>query len=83
MLTRPKISDNVEVGVDQSGNLHFVLVNARRRVTVKADPLTVELLCRMDGTRTMADLAEIDRRKSVRRKCRGAGGQDGGFPAPR
>ena len=58
MLTRPKISDNVEVGVDQSGNLHFVLVNARRRVTVKADPLTVELLCRMDGTRTMADLAE-------------------------
>jgi molybdopterin/thiamine biosynthesis adenylyltransferase len=57
MVSKPKISDNVEAGVDRGGNLHFVLVNARRHMTVRADPLTIELLSRMDGTRTIEELA--------------------------
>lgn len=58
MLTRPRLSDNVEAGVDRDGTLHFVFVNARTHMTVRSDPVTTGLVCRMDGTRTIEQLAE-------------------------
>ncbi len=53
----PKIADNIEVGRDEMNALHFIFVNARRHLTVKADDATIRLVSLMDGTRSVSQLA--------------------------
>ena len=52
----PKFRDNIDAGVDREGQLHFVFVNARRHLTVQADPDTVEVVSLMDGSRTLEEI---------------------------
>lgn len=54
---RPKIADNVDAGLDRTNNnLHFIFVNSRTEVVMEADPVTVQLVDLMDGTRTIREL---------------------------
>jgi len=52
----PKFCDNIDAGVDDQHQLHFVFVNARRHLTVQADPDTVEVVSLMDGTRSLEEI---------------------------
>ena len=59
----PKFCDNIDAGVDKHHQLHFVFVNARRHLTVQADPNTVEVVSLMDGTRSLEEIhASLDGR---------------------
>jgi bacteriocin biosynthesis cyclodehydratase domain-containing protein len=57
-MKNPKLNENVEVGQDKEGQLHFILVNSRRHLTFKASALTLKLVAMMDGTRSVEQLAE-------------------------
>jgi len=52
----PKFCDNIDAGVDEQHQLHFVFVNARRHLTVQADPDTVEVVSLMDGSRNLEQI---------------------------
>jgi len=55
---KPRFCDNIDAGVDRDGKLHFIFVNARRHLTVQADPDTVEVVSMMNGSRTLQDIHE-------------------------
>ena len=52
----PKFCDNIDAGVDEQHQLHFVFVNARRHLTVQAEPDTVEVVSLMDGSRSLEQI---------------------------
>jgi len=58
MKNLPKIADNVEVGYDSENFLHFIFVNSRRHLTVKAEPQTIEVVNFFDGNRTIAEISK-------------------------
>jgi len=66
---RPTIADNVDAGMDKAhGHLHFVFVNSREELVVAADPLTVQLVNLMDGTRTIRELTNAVRGRAQQKE---------------